>query len=490
MKLNSTNYGIYKPMGWLVMLITLVFISGVSYSQVAINNDNSAPAASAMLDVKATGLGLLTPRMTFAQRPAAPATGLLIYQTNNNPGYYYFDGAAWQKVGRSSDQFWALNGSDITNTNAGNIYLGTAINSEGHALNSVFYSGSTSAAIRGVESDGFIYSTGSLGQLNWPGNPMGLPVNVANIGVFGFKPASGVEGTGVYGWTIDTDVQNYGGIFVADGTHANTNNAIYAEADSGAVNYAGYFKGRVHVEGNNGNDGAADSTQNLLVSEVIHTQFNDTRAVYGKSNPQPGYGYGIYGEGGYRGVYGFNNATDYTGSSVGVYGYSTGTAGTRYGIYGYAYNSGGTQAVGVYGYGGGAATNWAGYFSGDVYVSSDVRIGGTTAATGYSLSVHGKIACEEVLIDADTFWPDYVFADDYALLSIDEFEESINENNHLPGMPSAQEIEENGGHHVGDIQRKTLEKVEELSLYIIELNNRMKNLEKENQELKAQILNQ
>ena len=47
MKLNSTNYGIYKPMRWLVMLITLVFISGVSYSQVAINNDNSAPAASA-----------------------------------------------------------------------------------------------------------------------------------------------------------------------------------------------------------------------------------------------------------------------------------------------------------------------------------------------------------------------------------------------------------------------------------------------------------
>ena len=57
MKQNSTNYGIYRPMTWLVIIIALVFISGVGYSQVAINNDNSAPDASAMLDVKATGLG-------------------------------------------------------------------------------------------------------------------------------------------------------------------------------------------------------------------------------------------------------------------------------------------------------------------------------------------------------------------------------------------------------------------------------------------------
>lgn len=492
MKQNSTNYGIYRPMNWLVLIIALVFISGVGYSQVAINTDNSAPDASAMLDVKATGMGFLAPRMTFANRPAAPATGLLIYQTDSNPGYYYFDGAVWQKVGSTSNHYWGLNGTDIFNTNAGNVYLGAVGTSDGHKLNVEQYNTGKSA-VRGTEASGaFLYSEGNLGVLNWPSNPMGLPKDIANIGVLGIKPANGVEGTGVYGWNIDgNNAENYGGIFVADGSGiSNTNYGVYAEADSaGTANYAGYFKGRVHIEGNNVNDGAADSLQYLLVSEVTHSSSADTRALQGISTPREGYGIAVEGIGGYMGVRGQNNGGEYSGSGWGVYGYATGSAGTRYGVYGYAYNTG-TQAVGVYGQASGATTNWAGYFAGDVYVSSDVRIGGTTAATGYALSVHGKVACEEVLIDDDAFWPDYVFADDYELLSIDEFEESINENNHLPGMPSAQDIENQGGFEVGDIQKKTLEKVEELSLYIIELNNRMKNLEKENQELKAQVLNQ
>ena len=56
-------------------------------------------------------------------------------------------------------------------------------------------------------------------------------------------------------------------------------------------------------------------------------------------------------------------------------------------------------------------------------------------------------------------------------------------------MISANEVSENGGFHVGDTQKKTLEKVEELSLYIIELNNRVKKLEQENQELNNKLSN-
>lgn len=460
---------------WYLLSIVFFFVTGISYSQVAINSDNSLPNASAMLDVKATGLGLLAPRMTFANRPAAPATGLLYYQTNNDPGYYYYDGAAWQKVGRIADNYWTLSGSDITNTNTGNVYLGTATSSEGHALNALHYSGTTSAAVRGVEQElSFMYSSGSLGQLNWPGNPMGLPIDVANAGVFGFIPGNGVTAASVYGWNDDDgfNALNYGGLFVADGNNGGTNYAVYADADSaGTANYAGYFKGRVHVQANNNlTDDAPDYSATLVTAQVDHDLSIDTRAIYGISAPVDGYGYGVYGEGGYRGVYGYGNGGEYTGTVVGVYGYAYGTAGTRVGLYGYA--AGGTN-------------NWGAYLLGSSYVSGDLRIGTTVAASGYSLSVNGKIACEEVLVQDNASWPDYVFHEDYNLMSLEELETSIKENSHLPGLPPASVVEANG-FNVADMQRRVLEKVEELTLYTIEQGKLIKDLQNEVKTLKAE----
>jgi len=58
------------------------------------------PDASSLLEIKSTQKGVLIPRMTLAKRDiiAAPATGLLIYQTNSTPGFYYYDGASWKPV--------------------------------------------------------------------------------------------------------------------------------------------------------------------------------------------------------------------------------------------------------------------------------------------------------------------------------------------------------------------------------------------------------
>ena len=113
-----------------------------------------------------------------------------------------------------------------------------------------------------------------------------------------------------------------------------------------------------------------------------------------------------------------------------------------------------------------------------------VSIGSNDAALGYELSVDGEIACEELLIDASASWPDYVFEDDYNLRTIDELAQSIEDNGHLPGIPSAEVVEEEG-FLVADMQRRTMEKVEELSLYIIQLHERVKALEAENEALKA-----
>ncbi|MBC8172283.1 MAG: hypothetical protein H7X71_00130, partial [Chitinophagales bacterium] len=102
------------------------------------------------------------------------------------------------------------------------------------------------------------------------------------------------------------------------------------------------------------------------------------------------------------------------------------------------------------------------------YASGNVMIGASVPATGYLLSVDGKIMCEELKVQLSESWPDYVFADDYKLMNLYELEKSIQKNNHLPNIPSAKEIETNGI-AVGEMQKMMMEKIEELTLYIIEL---------------------
>ena len=72
----------------------------IQYSGGNVGVGTATPAASAALDVSATDKGILIPRLTLAQRDAvaAPATGLLIYQTDNTPGFYFFNGTQWASV--------------------------------------------------------------------------------------------------------------------------------------------------------------------------------------------------------------------------------------------------------------------------------------------------------------------------------------------------------------------------------------------------------
>jgi hypothetical protein len=112
--------------------------------------------------------------------------------------------------------------------------------------------------------------------------------------------------------------------------------------------------------------------------------------------------------------------------------------------------------------------------------SGDFLIGtnNLTSGAGYKLRVGGKIFSEEVRVQLQSAWPDYVFDKKYKKMSIVELDKYLNENNHLPNIPSAMEIEKDG-QHLGEIQRKMLEKIEELTLYIIELNKRIDKLESE-----------
>ena len=102
----------------------------------------------------------------------------------------------------------------------------------------------------------------------------------------------------------------------------------------------------------------------------------------------------------------------------------------------------------------------------------------------FKLAVEGKIICEELRVRLRENWPDYVFEEDYGLMPLEEVEKSIKENGHLPGIPSAQEIEENGGFEVGEMQRLMMEKIEELTLHLIDLKKENEQLKAEMQELK------
>jgi hypothetical protein len=79
----------------------IIMLAINSFSQgVGINTDESDADPSAMLDVKSTDKGILIPRMTMTQRTAisSPATGLIIYQSDNNPGFYFYNGTNWVQI--------------------------------------------------------------------------------------------------------------------------------------------------------------------------------------------------------------------------------------------------------------------------------------------------------------------------------------------------------------------------------------------------------
>ena len=107
------------------------------------------------------------------------------------------------------------------------------------------------------------------------------------------------------------------------------------------------------------------------------------------------------------------------------------------------------------------------------HVNGTQLIGGNNEriATGYQLSVAGKIIAEEVRVELRALWPDYVFGKNYKLMPLDELEKSIKKNKHLPNIPSAAEVEKEGI-SLGDMNKRLMEKVEELTLYIIDINKK------------------
>ena len=119
-------------------------------------------------------------------------------------------------------------------------------------------------------------------------------------------------------------------------------------------------------------------------------------------------------------------------------------------------------------------------FKGDVILSgngiwnSQGNVGIGTLTPKERLSVNGKIRAQELKVETAN-WPDYVFEKDYQLPTLEQTEKHIQEKGHLPGIPSAAEVKAEGI-EVGDMNAKLLKKIEELTLYLIELKKEVKEL--------------
>jgi hypothetical protein len=112
---------------------------------------------------------------------------------------------------------------------------------------------------------------------------------------------------------------------------------------------------------------------------------------------------------------------------------------------------------------------------------------GTTRVNGYKLSVNGKIrSSDDFKVYLESEWSDFVFKPDYKLRSLGEVEKYIQINGHLPEMPSAKEVEEQGV-DLGAMDAKLLQKIEELTLYILEIKKENELLKKDISSLNAKL---
>ena len=121
-------------------------------------------------------------------------------------------------------------------------------------------------------------------------------------------------------------------------------------------------------------------------------------------------------------------------------------------------------------------------------INNSVGIGTSDIPANAKLAVDGAIICEELRVRMSNLWPDYVFSDTYQLRSLEALEAHIEENHHLPGIPAAAEIEADGI-PVGEMQKMMMEKIEELTLYVIDQNKQLKDQQARIKQLEAELGN-
>ncbi|WP_235015709.1 hypothetical protein [Aquimarina sp. AU58] len=146
------------------------------------------------------------------------------------------------------------------------------------------------------------------------------------------------------------------------------------------------------------------------------------------------------------------------------------TSGAPYGHFGMEYTKGGLNFWKPNQNGGHQTTHL-------LFISDNGNVSiGTDNSKGYKFAVKGNMIAEEIKVKLHGNWPDFVFNKKYDLMDLEQVETYINKNAHLPKVPSAREIEKDGI-NLGEMNALLLQKIEELTLYVIQQNKKTKLLE-------------
>jgi len=160
-----------------------------------------------------------------------------------------------------------------------------------------------------------------------------------------------------------------------------------------------------------------------------------------------------------------------------------GTINNAYGLYVSQINKTGiTNSYGIYQ--SAAADN--NYFAGNVGIGTVDNASWKLATSTYKLAVNGSAIATSMTVKLQGNWPDYVFNKAYQLPSLTEVKTYIDQNHHLPDMPSEQEVADKGL-DLGEVNKLLTKKVEELTLYLIEKDKKEKEQEARITKLEQQI---
>lgn len=407
---------------YLLLVFTLACFKLIFSQSVAVNSDGSPPDPSAMLDIRSNNKGLLIPRMTTAEKNAiaSPAEGLKLFDTDTKT-FWFYNGTGWIETATGSPvNFWSLNGSNIFNNNNG--YVGIGVNpplanldvARGNsALGTAIFRGTNNVSHFNYSTNEDTYIRGGKPQSKVFINDV-LTVDrfFGSASIESSSPGLSFYKNGVFAGSIDGVSPDLEINALRTTSGNSTGNLLLQVPLTGGVNL---FPGNVGI-------GVSDPVFKLDISNRIRLRSQGTDGVTA----------GIW----------FNNYTN--------------TAGT--GFIGEV-GPGAPNHLGIYGNSG---SGWSFVMN---TVTGNVGIGIFNPAQ--KLAVNGTIRSKEVIVEAAP-WPDYVFDKKYQLRTLEELEKFIQLNKHLPDMPPAGEVEEKGL-TLGDMQRRMVEKIEELTLYVIEL---------------------
>jgi hypothetical protein len=432
---------IRKLSGLTIML--LWFCTASQAQNVGIGTNS--PQASALLELRSTNKGLLIPRTSTAGRLAItnPAKGLLVYDSTVN-NFWYYNGSAWGQLAGSSggNNQWALNGADLYNSNAGNVGIGTTTplgKLEIRASNSF-----VSPTLTLYENNSIEYARiqmqNASGTNFWQVGALNNNAELFNERFLIFNSRLGniisVTGDGSVG-IGPNNLFPGGTLDVARGT------APWGTAVFRGSNTFSYF-----------NFGADENTYIRAGKTTSKVYVNDNH----NGNVVLALGGGAVAIGREIPIASLDVAASPLGNSTAVFRGSQNAS---------IFNVISTEDTYIRG----------GKSSSRVIIAdvgASVGIGTENPDPAYKLSVNGNIRTKEVVVQSG--WADYVFAKDYPLMPLPQLEQYINRNQHLVNIPAAAEIEQNGL-PLGEIQKRMMEKIEELTLYIIALNKKVEVLE-------------